>query len=138
MLQFLAIWWCCLMSNTAGDISVLGWNFRLNAREEPCLYALPTPRYDRGRRQSCLHCEPDLGFTVIQLRFRENSCVALHPVFLFCFCTFLWTVTILRFTRSDDFDARLNFFRLTQNSEQEGGGECWKTTGNPVHFTLSF
>lgn len=45
---------CPILPETFGE------DFRLNAREEPCLYAIPMPHYDRGRRQSCLHCEPDL------------------------------------------------------------------------------
>lgn len=60
-------------------------DFPRNARKQPCLHALPTSQYERGRRQSRLHCEPDLRFTVIQLHLRDNSCLALHPVFvLFC------------------------------------------------------
>lgn len=88
-------------------------DFPRNARKQPCLHALPTSQYERGRRQSCLHCEPDLRFTVIQLHLRDNSCLALHPVFVLFDRE---TVTSLRFTHSHDFDARVNFFRLNQNS----------------------
>lgn len=49
-------------------ISVLGWIFSINARKQPCLHALPTSQYGRGRRRSCcLHCAPDLRLPVISL-----------------------------------------------------------------------
>lgn len=114
--------------------------FPLNARKQPCLHALPTSQYQRGRRQSCLHCEPDLRFTVIQLHHRDQSYLALRPVFFFLnVCLFdRETVTSLRFTHSHDFDARVNFFRLNQNSTRK---KCWKTKGNPIscisHFHLN-
>lgn len=57
----------------------------------------------------------------------------LYVQFFFFLFTFLWTVTILRVTHSDDFDARLNFFRLTQNSEQ-GGGEVLEDDGESGAF----
>lgn len=112
-------------------------DFPRNARKQPCLHALPTSQYERGRRQSCLRCEPDLRFTVIQLHLRDNSCLALHPVFVLFDRE---TVTSLRFTHSHDFDARVNFSRLNQNSTR-GKKKCWKTKGNPVsrvsHFHLN-
>lgn len=46
------------------------------------LHALPTSQYERGRSESCLHCEPDLRFiTVIQLHHRDNSWLALYTLF---------------------------------------------------------
>ena len=62
-------------------ISVLGWIFSEHARKQPFLRALPAPRYEGGRRESCLHCEPDLRLTVTQLLRRDDSCLALQTLF---------------------------------------------------------
>lgn len=114
-------------------------DFPRNARKQPCLHALPTSQYERGRRQSRLHCEPDLRFTVIQLHLRDNSCLALHPVFvLFC-----WTVkpspvyalrTVMILTHG------WTSFASTRTPRGKKK-KCWKTKGNPVsrvsHFHLN-
>lgn len=111
-------------------ISVIGWIFSINARKQPCLHALPTSQYGRGRRRSgCLHCAPDLRFPVISL----------HPPGpqLSRFASNLFDrETSLRFTHSHDSDARVNFFSLQPEVREE---KCWETKGrlHLVYFTLS-